>query len=179
MKLAPLLVAFGLALLASGVKGLKQYWRELMFVLLLCVPEGLFLQIIEKSFNVTTLTAKFAVFVLWYLGVAVSGQGVNVILPKGYVYVNDACTGISTALLLLKFSVLFILMFPTDWLKKILVLVGAVFIAFITSGIRVALMAVFVSNQEVFDYWHGAQGNQVFTTTSILIFGLLCRFCSS
>ena len=175
LKVSPLLVALGLGLLASGVKGLKQYWRELLFVLLLCIPEGLFLQIVDKLFNVSVLTAKFAVFILWYLGFEASGQGINVVLPKGYVYVETACTGTSTALLLIKFSVLFILTFPTDWLKKILVLLGAVFIAFITSVIRVALMAVFVSNKEVFDYWHGSQGNQVFTTTSILIFGLLCR----
>ena len=175
LKVSPLLVALGLGLLASGVKGLKQYWRELLFVLLLCIPEGLFLQTVDKLFNVSMLTAKFAVFILWYLGFEASGQGINVVLPKGYVYVETACTGTSTALLLIKFSVLFILTFPTDWLKKILVLLGAVFIAFITSVIRVALMAVFVSNKEVFDYWHGPQGNQVFTTTSILIFGLLCR----
>ena len=176
IKLAPLFITLGLTLLASGIKGIKQYWRELMFVLILSIPEGLFIQLFEKTFNVTTLTAKFAVFILWYLGFQSSGQGVNVILPTGYVYVNDICTGISTALLLLKFSVLFIFMFPTDWLKKILVLLGAISIAFVTSGIRVALMAIFVSNQEAFNYWHGSQGNQIFTTTSILIFGLFCRF---
>jgi len=53
----------------------------------------------------------------------------------------------------------------------------AVFIAFVTSGILVALMAVVVSNQEAFKYWHGPQGNQIFATISILIYGLFC-FCS-
>lgn len=176
LKLSPLLLALGLSLLASGIKGLKQYWRELLFVLLLCIPEGLFLQIFDKLFHVSVLTAKFAVFILWYLGFKVSGQGINIFLPNGRVFVETACTGISTLLLLLKFSVLFILMFPTERLKKILVLLGSVLIAFVTSVIRVALMAIFVSNKEIFDYWHGSQGNQVFTTTSILIFGLLCRF---
>lgn len=179
LKLAPLLLALGLGLLASGIKGLKQYWRELLIVLLLCLPDTSLPQIIDDLFKVSTLTAKFATFVLWYLGFEVSGQGANVILRNGSVFVAEPCTGISTALLLLKLSVIFILMFPGNWKKKILVSIGAVLIAFVTSGIRVALMAVFVSNKEVFDYWHGPEGNQIFSTTSILLFGLFCRFLRS
>lgn len=176
LKIVPMIAALGLGLLASGIKGLKQYWRELIIALLLCLPESLFLQIIEELFKITTLTAKFAAFVLWYIGFQVSRQGANIILSNGSVLVETLCTGISTALLLLKLSVLFILMFPSDWSKKILVPIGAVFIAFVTSGIRVALMAVVVSNHEAFHYWHGGEGNQIFSTVSILIFGLLCRF---
>ena len=106
LKLSPLLLALGLSLLASGIKGLKQYWRELLFVLLLCIPEGLFLQIFDKLFHVSVLTAKFAVFVLWYLGFKVAGQGINIFLPNGRVFVETACTGISTLLLLSKFSII-------------------------------------------------------------------------
>jgi cyanoexosortase A len=176
LRIVPMIAALGLGLLASGVKGLKQYWRELIIVLLLSLPESSFLQIIEELFKVTTLTANFAVLLLWYLGFSVSRQGTNIILPNGSVSVAVFCTGISNALLLLKLSVLFILLFSTDWLKKILVLIASVFIAFVTSGIRVALMAVVVSNQEAFKYWHGPQGNQIFATISILIYGLFCRF---
>jgi len=43
----------------------------------------------------------------------------------------------------------------------------------------VALMAVVVSNQEAFKYWHGSQGNQIFATISILIYGLFAVFCFS
>ena len=175
IRIVPMTAALGLGLLASGIKGLKQYWRELIIVLLLSLPESSFLQIIEEVFKITTLTANFAVLLLWYLGFSVSRQGANIFLPNGSVSVAVFCTGISNALLLLKLSVLFILMFPTDWVKKIIVLIGAIFIAFVTSGIRVALMAVVVSNQELFKYWHGPQGNQIFATISILIYGLLCR----
>lgn len=175
LKLAPLLVALGVCLLASGFKGLKQYWQELLFVLLVCLPEGLLAQTIEEFFKISKLTAQFAAFLLWYLGFEVSCQGANVIVTSGYVFVDTSCTGISTALLLLKLSVLFILMFSSDWRNKISVFVGAIFIAFVTSGIRAALMVAVVSNQEVFNYWHGPEGNQIFSTISILSFGLLCR----
>ncbi len=176
LRIVPLIAIFGLGLLASGVKGLKQYWRELIIVLLLCLPESSLTQIIDELFKVTTLTTKFAVFILWYLGFEVSRQGANVILPNGSALIGPTCTGISAAILLLKLSILFILMFPTAWRKKILVLLGAIFIAFLISGIRVAIIATVVSNQEAFHYWHGSEGSQIFSTISILVFGLFCRF---
>lgn len=174
LKLAPLLLVFGLGLLASGLKGLKQYWRELTILLLLCLPD--ISQLIQELFKVTILTAKFAIFFLWYLGFEASGVGANVILPNGSVWVDTPCTGITTGMFLLKLAVVFMLMFPSDWCKRILVLLGSVFIAFTMSGMRVALMAVFVSDRAAFDYWHGGAGNQIFSTISILIFGLFCRF---
>ena len=179
---APIITALGLGLLASGFKGLKQYWRELIIVLLLSLPQSSHLpesslfQIIEDFFKVTTLTAQVAVFFLWYLGFEVTRQGANVFLPSGSVLVAPYCTGINAAILLSKLSILFILMFPLDWVKKILVLIGSVFIAFATGVIRVALLAIVVSNKESFAYWHGMEGNHIFATMSILIFGLLCRF---
>lgn len=179
LRLAPLLVSFGLSMLASGVKGLKQYWRELLIVLLLSVPESLLSPLIEGGFKVTVLTANFSGFLLWYLGFKSSVYGVNIILPNGTVAVNTPCTGINAALLLLKLTVVFILVFPTDWNKKILMPIGAVLIAFVCSGIRVAIMAVVVSNQEAFDYWHGPEGSQIFSTLSIFLFGLFCRFSRS
>lgn len=175
VKIIPLIAALGSCLLASGIKGLKQYWRELIIVLLLCLPASLFTQIVDQLFQVGTLTAKFAVFVLWYLGFAVSRQGATIILPIGSVFVAPACTGISTALLLLKLSVIFILVFPTSWKQKILLAIAAILISFLVSGIRVAIIATAVANQEAFNYWHGGSGNQIFSTISILLFGLLCR----
>ena len=176
LKILPLMAAIGLGLLASGIKGLKQYWRELSLVVLLCIPESLLVETINQIFNITTLTAQFAVFILWYLGFEVTRQGAHVILPHNSVWVAPHYTGISTALLLLKLSVVLILMSPTDWSKKVLVSVSSVFMTFVVSGIRVALIATVVSNQEAFNYWHGAEGNQIFSTISILLFGLLCRF---
>jgi len=58
------------------------------------------------------------------------------------------------------------------------VLIAAVFIAFVTSGIRVALMAVVVSNQEL-NTGTARKGNQIFATISILIYGLLPFFASA
>ncbi len=176
LKLAPLVAALGLGLLASGVKGLKQYWRELLIVALLCLPESSLTYAIDGLLKITTLTTQFAVFILWYLGFEVTRQGLSIILPNGSVWVGADCTGISSTLLLLKLWVLFILVFPVGWTKRVLISIAAVWIPFVGGGFRVALMAGVVSNQAAFDYWHGPEGNQIFSTVSILLFGLFCHF---
>jgi cyanoexosortase A len=176
LRVFPLIAALGLGLLASGIQGLKQYWRELMVVLLLCLPEGLLVPLLENQFKITTLTAKFAEFVLWCMRFEVSRQGDYIILPQGATLVLTSCTGTIPAFLLLKLAVLFILMFSVARSKQILLLIGAVFIAFVTSGMRAALMAALVSNQEAFSYWHGGPGSQIFSTTAILCLGLLCCY---
>lgn len=76
--ISPFIAALGMAMLASGVKGLQQYWLELMIVLVINAPVGLLL----GQVDITTLTAKLATFILSHLGFEVSRQGVNVVLPQ-------------------------------------------------------------------------------------------------
>ncbi len=174
--LSPLIIGLGLALLASGVKGLQQYWQELIIVLAFTIP----VEFLIASIPLSTLTAKFAAFVLSDLGFEVSLQGVNIILPKGAVEVNPGCSGIEGIVRLLQLAVLFLVMFPTNLFKKILVPVVAVLVAFIVNAVRVALMAILVaySNHEAFLYWHSGTGSQIFVLISSLVFGLFCYFIS-
>lgn len=178
IKVTCLVSFIGLGLVASGVKGLKQYWQELLIVILLLLPVEIILQQTEKIINVSVLAAKFSTFVLWYLGFEVSRQGVSVILPTGAIEIHPPCSGLNAMLLLLRLAFLFIILFPMHWSKKILVPIGAVFLTFIINVIRLTLMALLVasSNQAAFQYWHGEAGSQVFSTISILIFGAFCRF---
>jgi cyanoexosortase A len=175
-ELSPFIAALGVAMLASGVKGLQQYWLELMIILAVNLPIGALLEQIEIS----TITAKFANAMLSYLGFEVSRQGVNIILPTGAVEVNRACSGLEGIVRLLRLSVLFLVMFPVKLAKSILVPVVAVLVAFIVNGVRVALMAFLVaySNKEAFEYWHKGDGAQVFFLISTLVFGLFCYFIS-
>ncbi|MBD1908079.1 cyanoexosortase A [Funiculus sociatus GB2-A5] len=177
IKIAVLFFALGLALIASGFNGLKQYLQEFIIVLLLVIPEELLLQQLENLINTSLLAAKFSTFMLWYLGFTVSRQGVNVILPNGAIEIYAGCSGLNAMLLLLRLSLLFVLVFPTELYKKILLPTAGVLLAFLINGIRVALMAVLVasSNQQAFEYWHGSEGNQIFSTISILVFGILCQ----
>ena len=49
LRFSPLISGLGLGLLASGFKGLKQYWQELLIVGFIAIPPGLILKFIEKK----------------------------------------------------------------------------------------------------------------------------------
>lgn len=171
---SPFISAIGLGLLASGFKGLKQYWQELLLLFFLGVPKITLLWLIDISL----LTAKFAAFVLWYSGFEVSRQGLNITLPTGTVEVYPGCSGMEAIIHLCGFAVLFLVMFPTDWGKKIIVPVIAILIGFVVNGVRVALMAVLAApaTQKAFEYWHKGDGSLIFSLVSVSIFGLFCLF---
>lgn len=168
----PLMSAVGLGLLASGFRGLKQYWRELLLFSVLEVSRQPFAQFIEIS----ELTAKFAAYILWYFGFQVSSQGVNITLPSGSVEVFHGCSGIESIIFALGLALLFLMLFPTRRRNIILAPIAAIFLGFIMNGFRVSLLAVLVnsSNQEAFKYWHQGDGSLLFSTITALIFGLFC-----
>lgn len=173
---SPFIAGLGLALLASGVKGLPQYWQELMIVFVFNLPVGL----LVRTINISPLTAKFATTILSYIGFHPYLQGINILLPKGAVEVESGCSGMESITRMLQLSVLFLVMFPIDLTKKILVPVVAVLIAFVVNSFRVALMAILVaySNPVAFEYWHKGTGSQIFILISSLVFGVFCYFVS-
>lgn len=174
LYVSPLISATGIGLLASGVKGLKQYSSELIILFFLGVPHATLFWLVDLS----EITARFAAFFLWYLGFEVSRNGVNIIMTTGVVEVYPGCSGMKNILDLLGLSVLVLVMFPTNLIKKILLPVMAIFLAFVVNGVRVTLMAYLVaySNHQAFDYWHQGDGSLTFSMISVLVFGLFCFF---
>jgi cyanoexosortase A len=174
IRATPFLSGISLALLASGTKGLKQYWQELMILAYTAIPPGL----IGIFVDVAKLTAKFSAFILHYLGFEVVRQGVFLILEKGSVEVYHGCSGVNAILQLLGLALVFLLMFPTTTGQKIIVPIVAIIIAFSVNAGRVALMAVLVSlsQPQAFKYWHEGSGSVVFSMIAVLIFGIFCWF---
>lgn len=171
LRLSPLVSALGVGLIASDIKGLKQYWREL-FILCFLIPHS---GLVSHLFDISKITAHFAGFLLWYLGFQISCQGVNLILPTGSVEVNPGCSGYSNILQLLGLSAVFLTMFPTKKIQKIILPVVALSLGFVVNGFRVALMAVLASsNEEAFTYWHTGDGSLIFSAISVLLFGWFC-----
>ncbi|MEM8778093.1 MAG: cyanoexosortase A [Cyanobacteria bacterium P01_G01_bin.49] len=171
----PFLSFLALGLLASGFKGLNQYWRELTVLFFLRLPEVFLEPIIDISF----LSAKFATLILWYAGFDVYRQGTEVLLPNGGVNVTISCSGFGAILHLLGLAVLFLVMFPLEGLKKkIIVPLVAISIAFIVNGFRVVLLAIFANahNQKALNLWHTGEGSLVFSLISVILFGLFCYF---
>lgn len=174
LRVSPLLSGVGIALLASHFKQVKQYWRELLILCFLVPSPGALAFLIDIS----TQTAQFATYILWRLGFLVSRQGTYINLPQGSVEVYPGCSGIESMLHLLGLAVLFLLMFPSTRLQRVLVPFVAIAIGFIINGFRVALMAFLAaySTHENLEYWHIGQGSFIFSMISVSIFGLFCFY---
>lgn len=172
LRLSPFLSALSLGILASGFKGLKQYWKELFLLAYIAIPSGALLFLIDLQ----KITAQLAAFILHYCGFEVIRQGVFLVLPTGRVEVYHGCSGSQIIHQLVGLAIIFLMMFPTTFSQKIQVLTVAVSAAFFVNAARVALMAAIVSNKEVFDYWHFGQGSLIFSVIAVGIFGLFCWF---
>lgn len=172
----PLIALLGVGLLASGIQGLRQYWKELLIFGLLGLNPVI--KLILEAIDLPTLTAKAATFILWYTGFQVQRQGVFLLLPTGRVEVYGACSGVQSILQMVNISVLFLLMIPNQlrWIQKILCVGVALLLGFIINSARVALMAILVafSQKGAFQYWHDGQGSLIFSVIAVLLFGAFC-----
>lgn len=177
IKLSALFSFLGLGLLASGIKGLKQYKQEFLVLLLLLFPDILE-NLIFRSFDISELAAKFTTFLFWYLGFNVSRQGIDVILPTGTIEIYPGCSGLNAIITLLQLGLLLILVFPLTMNQKFIIPFAGIFFAFFINIFRLILMALLVAshNHEGFEYWHGSPGAGIFSTISILTFGCFCYF---
>jgi cyanoexosortase A len=185
LQALPLIFALGLGLIASGAKGLQQYWQELLAFFILSLPGERFLSHILESLMIfitgeqlTTLTAKFATLFLDIFGFNVSLNDVFIILPKTVVKVYEGCSGASSIDFLLRLGLLFIIMFPTQRIGKILTPFLAILVGFFVNGIRVFIMAYLANtgDDKAFDYWHVGDGSQIFGAIAVLLFGGVCYF---
>ncbi|MFQ4142724.1 cyanoexosortase A [Chlorogloeopsis sp. ULAP02] len=174
LRVSPLISGLAVGLLASGFKGLKQYWQELTILFFLGIPKLL----LSSLFDISPLTAKFSAFLLWYSGFEVSLQGVFINLPTGSVKVYSACSGIESICYLLGIAVICLLVFPIQPQRRILVLIMAIAFGFIINGIRVAMLAVISAqkNLQAFNYWHEGDGSLIFGIIQVMVFTLFYIF---
>ena len=172
LRIFPLLATLSLGLMASGYKGLKTYLSEWIIFIWLAIPPGAILRII----NLSLLTAKTAELILHYTGYDITRQGLFLRLPTGSVEVYYGCSGANVIHQLLGLSLIFLLMFPTNFTQKIILPLSAIVIAFFVNAVRVALMAVLVSysTKEAFEYWHKGDGSLIFSLIAVGLFGIFC-----
>jgi cyanoexosortase A len=172
LYLFPLIAGLGLALLASGFKGLKQYWVELFALFCLAASKVLTPYITDIS----PLTAKFAALLLWCSGFKFVMSGQKILTETGGIDVYPGCSGMESIIQMLGLALIFIIMFSLNNKQKILATIVAATLAFVVNGVRVALMAVIVSNgdHKNFVYWHEGDGSATFSIATVIIFGLFC-----
>src|SRR6476469_4637384 len=154
LRLAPFLSGLGLSLIAVGFHNLKLYWRELVILFFHGTPSVITLPLVDF---ITSLTAKFAYYSLWYVGFNVTRDGNYVALPTGRVLVNGGCSGIEAMNYLIGFAVL---------------------CGFIINAFRVAGMALLVASNrlDLFKYWHEGEGSLVVGMIAVILFGIFYQF---
>jgi cyanoexosortase A len=170
----PFVAGVSFALIASGFRGLRQYWQELTLLFFLGIPKLVLPSLIDP----TPLVARFAGLLLRYTGFAVTQHGINIQLPGGSIDVLPGCSGLESMAQLLGLAVLFLLVLPLPWhwAWKLSLPFAAVTIAFVVNAARVALLAVLVAQGQpdaIFDYWHLGQGSLIFSGIAVLLFVLL------
>ena len=181
IPLIPIFLAFGLAVIASGFKGLRQYWRELFLAWFLFFPEGVLGTLIDKLTHITVVNAKLASFLLHYVGFNVGSQSNQVFLflpdlGQFTAIVDYPCAGLPMIVLMLRLSLLLIAFFPLPKKECIMVPLTSLGIGFGLGVIRVCILTLLLPEEAKFDYWHGNEGSQIFSTLAIVIFSFFCHF---
>jgi cyanoexosortase A len=170
--LYPLFGVAGLGLFASGFGGLRQYWRELTILFFLGIPRGF----ISEWVDLSLVTAKLAAFVLWYAGQSVQLVGTEIVLPGGSVTVDKGCDGTGVISYLVCLAVVFVFLLRVDGSRRLLALLVAPMLAFVTNMIRVLALALMeaAGHHEAFESWHKGSGSIVWTVLPVILFGFLC-----
>lgn len=179
LPLLPLTSAVALALVASGIKGLSQYFRELFFAWFLFFPTGVIGRFIDGIIHITIINAKVSTYLLYYVGFDVSSHGNEVILRlpelgKFKAIVDYPCAGVPMILLILKLALLLISFVSLKKNQQILIPSFSLILGFLLGVTRVCILTLLIPNQAQFDYWHGVEGSQIFSTLAITIFSGFC-----
>ena len=174
--LTPIMATIGVALIASGWKGLRQYWQPILLAATLGIPTSFLFAAIEKIIPVNVFTAQFANSVLWYGGVKVAQQGIEIFSQYGAVLVARGCAGLPPILMLVRITLMFVLVFPVSRFHMWILFSSAIAIAFIVNSARVALLVIVSSQADSFKYWHTGDGSQIFSVVAVSMLLALCNW---
>jgi cyanoexosortase A len=174
--LTPVVGTLGVALIASGWKGVNYYWKPILLAATLGIPVAFLFPAIEKVIPVDVFTAQFANSALWYGGVDVAQQGIRIVSQFGSVDVMKGCAGLPPILMLLRITLMFVLVFPVTRFHQWVLFSSAIVISFIVNSLRVALLVIVSAQDDAFKYWHTGDGAQLFSVGSVLILLGLCNW---
>lgn len=171
LRLIPIVSGFGLALVASGFKGLKVYKKELAILFFLGVPSVL----VRYIADISPFTAWFSSSMLWYAGFNAYLNETYIILPpENAVNVYEGCSGIESMNYVLGLSIVSLAMFPlSSRLLSLVVPFIGIAIGFVVNAFRVCLLTL-ISNPEnkaAFDYWHEGTGSLIFGLIAVVVYG--------
>lgn len=169
---APAFWGIGLALVASGFRGLLQYWREAI-VLGALAGASLFevVTLDVAGLDITPATAQTSAYLLRLGGWDASAADFMIRLPSVSIIVAQGCSGLKTVYFLTGFAAIALLLFPISGAgKKLTVLAGGALIGFLVNAARVAMLGVIAANPRAFKFWHIQQGAMFFELLAVAAF---------
>ena len=179
VQLLPVIGFVAIILIGSGWNSFRGYFPS-FFTLFTFSVLGSLIELFFKSnpggFDFAQLTAQASTFLLHYIGFDVVNEDVYIYLTQGSVEVLYFCTGGPLISLLFQLTLVLILVTPMRWKLIFKLFLSIVGMGFFLGVIRVALLAVVVSDQSAFDYWHGDEGNQIFSLTAFSIWIIAVHF---
>ncbi|WP_016951912.1 cyanoexosortase A system-associated protein [Anabaena sp. PCC 7108] len=176
-RFGPIFAGLGLGLLSFGFSEIRHYWRLFLLLCLMLFPFNFINGIFDSRLHFNEVTATISAFLLHYLGFGATHSGTLVKLPTGQVEVLYACTGGKLILWLLQLTLLIIVVVVSlTWKQRWALVISAVATGFLVGCIRVALLAVVVNNQNLFEYWHEQSGGTIFMGFATITFAALCNW---
>ncbi len=168
-RLLPLLAGLGLAVLASGVRGLPQHGRLLAVLgaaLLSPLPS-----VVRERTAFLEPTAAAAEVLVQLAGTPVAREGVLLFVDGGTVEVTPLCSGLKLAGQLGVLALLLLCLFRTTARQKVGVVLAAVFVGFLVNTGRVAFLTLVAAHaQDDFVFWDGdGLGSNVFPLVGTLL----------
>jgi cyanoexosortase A len=170
MRLTPFLGGLAFITFSFSIRGIKQYWRELLLLFLLGVPSVVVIYLPDPS----PLAAHFGTWILNILGFESSVQGREILTAASRVSVFRGCSGLEYMTYLLGLAGLAMVLFPTHGAGRYHVPCIGIAIGFVTNGFRVALLTLLTiqGDSDGFVYWHEGQGSLLFGGGAVLAFSL-------
>jgi cyanoexosortase A len=173
-SLLPLLAGIALVLLAAPASKLRPFLKSLCVLALLPVVSAV--NTLTPLGPLSVATAWLAKQMLSICGYTALQLGTLVKLQGGGVSVGGPCAGLGILLQLLLVAVIFAMAFPMRrrW-QNVLMIVVAPLLGMVVNGIRITLLALFVTSNLPnkfwwFDFFHDHWGSLLFSGLGMQLF---------
>ncbi len=184
-RVVPFLLLLGWFIFISGIERIAQYWKPLLLLFILALPDGALLKPVIYPFlklfgwnQLAEVTAQFTTTLTNSIGIPAILQGRDIHMPNAIVTISRECDGDRILDFMIRLTVILIVTFPVKKTRWIPVLVTGLLLAFLTNGIRITMLTWFANSGDfaAFDYWHIGAGKKVFYLSAIILFCIIGYF---
>ena len=174
-----LVAGLALAIPAFGFRETARLWKIWLALALLSGADRRLEEFGVTRLHLNQMGAAISAELLLLAGYAAVAAGDVVTLPGGSAKVYAACSAAIPIVYLLKLAMLALLVFPSRWWQKIVIVAVAILTALAANAVRIAVMALLnaAGDHARFDYWHEGSGSNVFAILYMAVFCALTAGC--